>query len=244
MNFGPEALDLIVLAADRHIAASVETLLGQRRADLGIRAVSFDVRRHPESDPGCRTKAAEFLRPLIRRYRYALVVFDHPGCSSGDAPGEIQREIEGVLGRNGWTGRSKAIVIAPELEAWVWAPSGEVAQTLGWKGGFEPLRKWLEEQGSWSARSPKPGDPKKALKQALRRNSKVPSSALFKTLAASVAFDGCRDPAFNELRHTLQAWFPPRPSTARVRVTGRRHEREIGRGNRIKWPAGPAGHGA
>ena len=209
MNFGPEALDLIVLAADKHIAASVETLLRQRQADLGIRAVSFDVRRHPESDPGCRTRAAEFLRPLIRRYRRALVVFDHEGCSSGDAPGEIQRELERVLGHNGWKGRSKAIVIAPELEAWVWIPSGRVARTLGWKRGFEPLREWLEEQGFWAARSPKPGDPKKALEQALRRNRKVPSSALFKALAASVAFDDCRDPAFNELRQTLRDWFPP-----------------------------------
>ena len=213
MNFGPEALDLIVLAADKHIAASVETLLHQRRADLGIRAVSFDVRRHPESDPGCRTKAAEFLRPLIRRYRYALVVFDHEGCSSRDTPGEVQRELERVLGRNGWTGRSKAIVIAPELEAWVWVPSKEIAQTLGWNRGFKRLRKWLEEQGSWSARRSKPDDPKKALEQALRRNRKVPSSALFKALAASVAFDGCRDPAFNELRETLRTWFPPKAAT-------------------------------
>ena len=209
MNFGPEALDLIVLAADKHIAASVETLLRQRRTDLGIRAVSFDVRRHPESDPGCRTRSAEFLRPLIRRYRRALVVFDHEGCSSKDAPGEIQRELERVLGHNGWKGRSKAIVIAPELEAWIWIPSGRVARTLGWSRGFEPLRKWLEEQGFWSARSPKPDDPKKALEQALRRNRKVPSSALFKDLAASVAFDDCRDPAFIELRQTLRDWFPP-----------------------------------
>lgn len=209
MSPGVESLDLIVLAADKHIAASVETLLRQRRADLGIRAVSFDVRRHPESDPGCRTRAAEFLRPLIRRYRYALVVFDHEGCSSRDAPGEVQRELEGVLGRNGWTGRSKAIVIAPELEAWVWAPSGKVAQALGWNRGFGSLREWLEEQGSWSARSSKPDDPKKALQQALRRNRKVSSSALFKALAASIAFDDCRDPAFNELRQTLRTWFPP-----------------------------------
>ena len=209
MSPGVESLDLIVLAADKHIAASVETLLRQRRADLGIRAVSFDVRRHPESDSGCRTRAAEFLRPLIRRYQYALVVFDHEGCSSRDAPGEVQRELEGVLGRNGWTGRSKAIVIAPELEAWVWAPSGKVAQALGWNRGFGSLREWLEEQGSWSARSSKPDDPKKALQQALRRNRKVSSSALFKALAASIAFDDCRDPAFNELRQTLRTWFPP-----------------------------------
>ena len=80
----PEIDDIrvIVLAADKHIAASLEVLIGQRRADLDIRPISFDVRRHPESDPGCRTKAVEFLRPLINQYRWALVVFDHQGCGS------------------------------------------------------------------------------------------------------------------------------------------------------------------
>ena len=60
MNFGPETLDLIVLAADKHIAASVETLLRRRRADLGIRAVSFDIRRHPESDPVAEPRPSIF----------------------------------------------------------------------------------------------------------------------------------------------------------------------------------------
>ena len=31
----------------------------------------------------------------------------------------------------------------------------------------------------------------------------------FSRLAERVDFNGCRDPAFNELRQTLQAWFPP-----------------------------------
>ena len=129
MSSDPKALDLIVLAADKHIATSVETLLHERRADLGIRAVSFDVRRHPQSDPGCRSGAAEFLRPLNRVYRYALVVFDYEGCGSQDAPEKIRREVESALERNGWRERSKAIVIVPELEAWVWTPSGEVARS-------------------------------------------------------------------------------------------------------------------
>ena len=200
--------DLIVLAADKHIAVSVETLLRQRRADPGLRTVSFDVRRHPESDPGCRTRAVDFLRPFIQGYRFALVVFDYEGCGSKDPPEKVQRELESLLERNGWNGRSKAIVIVPELEAWVWIPSRKVARALGWNGNFESLRTSLEEKGFWLARQRKPADPKKALYQVLRRNRKVASSALFKDLAASVSFDDCRDPAFNELRQTLQTWFP------------------------------------
>lgn len=210
MKVGVEPSKLIVLAADKHIAASLEVLIGQRRVDLSIRPISFDVRRHPESDPGCRTKAVEFLRPLVNQYRWALVVFDHQGCGSKAPREKIQREVESGLERNGWRGRSKAIVIAPELESWVWSPTGEVARALGWGRDFEQLRAWLEDAGLWPGRQSKPTDPKEATRQALRRNRKVLSSALFKELAASVRFDGCHDPAFKELLTILQAWFPQR----------------------------------
>ena len=208
MRVDAEPSKLIVLAADKHIAASLEVLIGQRRADLGIRPISFDVRRHPESDPGCRTKAVEFLRPLTNQYRWALVVFDHQGCGSKAPREEIQQEVELGLERNGWQGRSKAIVIAPELESWVWSPTDDVARALGWGRDFDQLRAWLEDTGLWPGRQSKPTDPKEATRQALRRHRKVLSSALFKELAASIRFDGCCDPAFNELQTILQAWFP------------------------------------
>ena len=170
MTVGAEPSKLIVLAADKHIAASLEVLIGQRRADLGIRPISFDVRRHPESDPGCRTKAVEFLRPLVNQYRRALVVFDHQGCGSKAPREKIQQEVEFGLERNGWQGRSKAIVIAPELESWVWSPTGDVARALGWGRDFDQLRAWLEDTGLWPGRQSKPTDPKEATRQALRRN--------------------------------------------------------------------------
>ncbi len=208
MMSGTAPRHLIVLAADKHIASVLETLLS-RPSDLGIHAMSFDVRRHPESDPGCRTRSAEFLRPLINSYQHALVVFDHRGCGNEEkAPAEVRKEVEDELGRNGWRERSRAIVIDPELESWVWSRSGRVAHVLGWGRSFEPLREWLQAEGFWPAPQPKPSDPKRAVEQALRRKGKVLSSALFRELAASVRLDGCRDPAFNDLRKTLQAWFP------------------------------------
>ena len=86
MRSEAESPNSIVLAADRHIAASPEVLLRRRRTDPGVGSVSFDVRRYPESDAGCRSRAVECLRPFIPRYRYALVVFDHQGCGSAEAP--------------------------------------------------------------------------------------------------------------------------------------------------------------
>ena len=207
MNSGTQPRDLIVLAADKHISACVETLLQERRRELAIRAISFDIHRHPHSDPGCRTSAAEFLRPFINRYRYALVVFDHRGCGSSERPDVIRREVAGQLERNGWRD-SKAIAIVPELETWIWSPSKETARVLGWGHGFRPLRDWLREQNLWPAGHGKPIEPKKALEQAIRQKKKVRSSALFREVAAVSAFDECTDPAFGELRTTLRTWFP------------------------------------
>ena len=208
MRASEEPRSLIVLAADKHIKASLETLLERRRTDLAIGDITFEVYRHPQSDPGCRTKAAEFLRSFIRQYRYALVVFDWDGCGSKSAPESIQAAVEQDLGRNGWKERSKVVVISPEVETWVWSSSEQVAQALGWAEGLGRLRSWLEDRGLWSAGDLKPADPKKAMGQALRHRSRVRSSALFSDLAASVEFERCGDRAFKELIGTLQTWFP------------------------------------
>lgn len=199
--------DLIVLAADKHISACVETLLQERQTDLAIRALSFGIHRHPHSDPGCRSGAADFLRPFIKRYRYALVVFDHRGCGSSEAPDAVQREVERQLERNGWQD-SRAIAIAPELESWIWSPSEETARVLGWGRRFRPLQDWLRNQNLWPASHVKPTNPKKALEQAICQKRKVRSAALFRELAAVSTIDRCTDPAFGELRQTLKTWFP------------------------------------
>ena len=211
MTVGAEPSKLIVLAADKHIAASLEVLIGQRRADLGIRPISFDVRRHPESDPGLSNQGGRVLAPAsstsIGGRLSSSIIKDVAAKLRGK---KIQQEVEFGLERNGWQGRSKAIVIAPELESWVWSPTGDVARALGWGRDFDQLRAWLEDAGLWPGRKSKPTDPKEATRQALRRNRKVLSSALFKKLAVSVRFDGCHDPAFNELLTILQTWFPQR----------------------------------
>ena len=201
--------DLVVLAADKHISDSLETLLDQRQGDLGIRKLSYHVRRHPHKDPGCRTEAAEFLRPLNKQYKYALVVFDLEGCGSRDVPEKIRENVEADLGRNGWRERSKVIIIDPELEAWVWSRSGRVAEVLGWGTDFKSLEQWLIDKGFWKAGCAKPQDPKRALKAVLRHKKKRPiSAALFKNLTASIRFNACCDTAFNELKQTLRIWFP------------------------------------
>ena len=104
-----------MLVPDADIEQAMKGLL-VRTDSIDIAPMDLEIRRHVNRDSGCRTNAANFLRPYLRAYHYALVIFDRHGCGSRGTREEIQEEVEIDLTRNGWEGRSKAIVIDPELE--------------------------------------------------------------------------------------------------------------------------------
>ena len=200
--------DLVVLVPDLDIAGTMKSLLN-RAESMETRAVSFRVSRHLRRDSGCRVAAAEHLREFIRDHRYAIVVFDKYGCGDpGESRESIRDDVERGLSRNGWENRCKAIVIEPELEAWIWNGSHHVPQILGWKGDYADLRNWLAGAGLWSSDKAKPSAPKQALKAVLRRTRTPLSARLYRSLAETVAVQRCLDPAFNDLKATLQHWFP------------------------------------
>lgn len=201
--------DLWILVADIDTGATMRGLLTQRQAALGIRGIEFTISKHPQRDPGCRRRAGSFARAFVNDHNYALVLFDKVG--SGDERAErqrIQNAVEGDLRRNGWENRSKAIVIEPELETWVWSTSANVGKVLGWNEGTGVLRDWLREHHLWPDDEAKPPDPKLALKRAMRVKNRSPTAATFMTLAGKVGLGKCKDPAFREVRETLQGWFP------------------------------------
>lgn len=206
-----EDMDLVVLVPDLDLSGTVRSLLN-RPESIGIRPVSFSVSRHLRRDAGCRTGAVERLREFIRDHRYALVIFDKDG--SGD-PREsresIRDDVELRLSKNGWEDRCRAIVIEPELEAWIWNGSRHVPEVLGWQGDHASLRDWLAALDLWSAEAPKPSDPKRALQAVLRKTRTPLSAKLYRRLADTVSVRRCADPAFSEFRATLQRWFPRSP---------------------------------
>ncbi len=206
--------DLVVLVPDADIEQTFRGLLA-RPDRLGLRVLHWTVTRHPERDPGCRVRAAEFLRPFLVRFRHALVVFDRDGCGSTAPREEIQTLVEDVLFRNGWRDRAKAIVIEPELEAWLWNGSRQVAEELGWAADYRGLRRHLLAANLWPEGRAKPPDPKRAVREAMRtarvRNRSRRSPARFRRLASQVAstvVSDCRDPAFIDLIALLRDWFP------------------------------------
>lgn len=199
--------DLVALVADKNTEHGLRALLARGRA-LRMRAVTADVFVHPERDPGCLLRAHDFLRALPTEYAYALVVFDCHGCGRSDvSPSDLETEVEANLSRPGWAGRGRAIVFAPELEAWVWADSPHVESVLGWRGRHPTLADRLAARGHLAPGLAKPSAPKRAIEEALEVARKPRSSSLYADLAARVSVEGCVDSSFSRFREVLRSWF-------------------------------------
>jgi len=207
MSAADRRKDLILLVADKDMEMSLRGLLS-RHQSLGFRPVSFDLFVHPDRDPGCFHKPHDFLRPFATQYQRALVLLDHAGCGrEGRDRSALEADIERRLGESGWEDRAAAVVIAPELEIWVWSDSPQVDLVLRWRETI-PLRDWLQDRNLLEKGAFKPADPKRAL-ETVRRAAGLPRSpALFSDLARSVGTDRCSDPAFAKLKHCLRVWFP------------------------------------
>lgn len=199
--------DLVLLAADKDMEFTLRGLLA-RPQSVGMRGISFEVFVHPHRDPGCRSKSHELLRSQQNRFHRALVIFDREGCGSDAPREELETAVENALASSGWTDRSAAVAINPELEAWVWSDSPQVDVVLGWAGKSPDLRTWLRHQGWLDQDALKPQRPKEAMLAALRRVNKSVSAAIFEQLALKVSFARCIDPAFDKLLSNLRAWFP------------------------------------
>lgn len=209
MTISHEQRDIIFLVADKNMEAAVQGLIG-RPESLQVRTIEAVIRTHPEKDPGCYLTAHDLLRPFCSRYAHAIVVFDREGCGNEvKLREELEAEVEDRLARNGWADRARTVVIAPELEMWVWSDSPEVDRALGWVGRSPALRPWLNEKKLLHQGEGKPDRPKEAVEAALRFVRKPRSSAIYRQLAESVSFRRCVDPAFKKLATTLQTWFPP-----------------------------------
>lgn len=199
--------DLVLLVADKDMEFAIRGILNRHLA-LGIRAISADVFIHPERDPGCYLSAHDFLRSMAGKYQKSLVLFDRDGCGAEEKTREeLEKEVEKKLAAAGWNGRSRVVVLDPELEIWVWSDSPHVANILGWKSTNPLMQKWLIEKKYLHEGDAKPHAPKEAM-QAVLRLARLPRSASrYQQLAEKVSLERCSDAAFMKLKATLQGWF-------------------------------------
>ncbi len=208
--------DCLFLVADKNMEGMLKGFFsreGFHRA-LGCGRFDFNPREdlkvaHGQNDPGLYTKANEFLQPYASSHRHAVVVVDAEWSGS---PGEdaISQRLNEHLANAGWSDDNGcAVVIAPELENWVWQDSPHVCSALGSDKAFAALRAELQVKGFWQPNEVKPDRPKEAVEWVLRQSKKGRSSAIYQQLATRVTARGCTDHAFHTLRDALLRWFPP-----------------------------------
>jgi hypothetical protein len=203
-----QPLDLVALVPGRDDEQALTGLLSERYESLGIRRIKHEVLIHPRRDSGCFREAEAILRPYLKSARFALVLFDHEGSGQEDrSPAEVAGLLESRLAANGWQDRGAAVVVAPELEVWIWNDSPSVGRLLRWDGGTPAVRSFLEERSLWRHGDPKPGRPKEAFEHLLRERRIRRSPALYRQLAATTDVATCRDASFQRFRQVMRRWF-------------------------------------
>ena len=199
--------DLVALVADKNMEHTLKGLF-TRHQSLRIRPIETDIHVHPEHDPGCALRGVEILTGFAQSYRHGILMFDHEGSGKEETHRDaLQRDLDQALARTPWQERAKAIVLAPELEAWVWSGSPHVDDIVGWAGISPSLSAWLIAQGWLAAAGHKPARPKEAFRAALRKAGTPRSSSLYQQLAKKVSLQYCTDAAFLDFRQTLVQWF-------------------------------------
>lgn len=200
-------MDLVCLVADRDMEAAIIQLF-QRPKSLDTCVFEYEVVSHPEHDPGCFHSSEKILDVYCSDTEHALVVLDYDWSGVPASNGsELEDQLEQSLNRRYKEGWARAVVIEPELEAWVFSSSHHVAEVLGWSSSRN-LRSFLDSAGLWKLDQSKPSDPKTALHEALRRQKIPPSSSVFRQLAEKVSTKSCKDRSFIRMRTLLQDWFP------------------------------------
>ncbi len=205
---------LLFLVADKDMEHALKGFFGRDGwwRSAGCSPFPIDPRRDiavaaGQHDPGLYTRAHELLAPFGGRYERAVVMLDAAWDGSPGAPA-IREQVDAHLAAAGWPEeRRLALVIDPEVDAWLWSDSPHAARALGWPDA-RALRRALEDHGWVAGDEPKPARPKVAAEWALRRARMPWSSAMFERVAAQVSVRRCRDPALGELLAALRAWFP------------------------------------
>jgi hypothetical protein len=137
--------DLLLYVADADAWAFMKSILEKPRA-LGIRLVTYDIKRHPMRDSGMVQSGAELVRMQKNRYDKALMIWDHHGSGRDHkkTPEAVQDEIQDKLDAFTWKDNSAVCILVPELEQWVWFC--ESALLAHYNVTAAQLNCWIEER--------------------------------------------------------------------------------------------------
>ncbi len=201
--------DCIFLVADANMKAAFQGFFERdhfyNRLDCG--KFDFDVTQDlivasGDNDPGLYTRAHELLRTYVKTHAHAVVVLDAEWDGSPGAQ-EIETHIARNLILSGWNEENcKVIVIAPELENWIWQKNIHVATALGMQSVQDITA------DIWPKGQIKPDRPKETMEAVLKQNRIPRSSSIYSAITSKVSIRHCQDASFQELKMTMQKWFP------------------------------------
>jgi len=190
--------DLVVLVADKDMKATLDGLLKRNRS-LGVRPLDLAIYAEPGHDPACARTGVQFLDHFHGQFRHALLIFDYEGSGMElpHSPSGLESEIDSRFHSGCWGANAKALVLDPELEAWVWSDSPKVSEAIRWKGDRKSLSEWLTQRGFLVEGQSKPSRPKEAFEAALVAAGQPRSASIYGRLASTVGFSRCTDLSFS-----------------------------------------------
>jgi len=204
--------DLLVYVADADASAFMRSMLSRHQA-LGIRAISFDIERHPQRDAGMVQSGAELARMRKRDYGKALLMWDHHGSGRDhrQEPLQVAKDIQDKLDTYTWSGNSAVAVLEPELEQWLWHCENAVATHCGVT--TVQLGQWIAERAqelNSSADALKQKQPKELFEYVMRKKLKRTISPRdFEEIgnrAGIAALEKCD--SFRSIVAAFRLWFP------------------------------------
>jgi hypothetical protein len=205
--------DLLVYVADADALAFMRSTLNKHQA-LVIRAISFDIERHPQRDAGMVQSGAELVRMKKGHYSKALLLWDHHGSGRDhkQEPIQVAGDIQGKLDSYTWSGNSAVAVLVPELEQWLWYCENAVAAHCSVT--IVQLGQWIAERAQKLNRSVdalKQEQPKELFEYVMREKLKRTISPRdFEEIGQRAGVAGllqCN--SFRSIVEALRLWFPP-----------------------------------
>lgn len=206
----PVMKDLLVYTADADALALMRALLARPKA-LGIRAVLFDIERHPQRDAGMVQSGAELVRMKKGRYGKALLMWDHHGSGREhrQTPGAVAADVRGRLDAATWSGDSTVTVLVPEH--WLWFCDSAIADH--WGISVAQLQAWVDQRANKLARTVaelKAEQPKELFEHIVRdRLRRTISPRNFEQIGQRASVNALMQcDTFRSMINILRDWFP------------------------------------
>jgi hypothetical protein len=175
-------------------------------------------------------ESVDLLRVYQGECAHAMVFKDLEGSGWEDrGAGALEDSIESELHASGWAaGRVRAIVVEPELEAWLRFGSTHMKQLVADRASRqqqfseqlfkEAVERVVSLNDGW-LQPGKPRRPKESFEGMLECFGVQRSNALYGRLAAQESLRGCAVPSFVRFVDTLRSWFPEASgSTSMARI--------------------------